>query len=411
MGSSEWLELMLYEGGMGLEEENQRVTSDGFLTSSAHPFDDPRLDRDFCESQLEMITGVSHSVVDVVNEVWNLRRRASQKLLQMPDGDEYLWRFSNPPYIRSDDDIHVAQFAGEKAEKTVYRNHLAQVYGKRVQTLCGIHFNYSYPEKFTEYLKQENIDPDIVYLSLAEQLVKYSWLIVSLTAASPVVDGSYSDSADLGTTVYGEYSSLRCSERGYWNEFLPVLSFTDIDSYIDSINAYVRSGALYSASELYYPIRLKPAGANTLERLRNGINHIELRMLDVNPLYTEGVGRNDLTFIVILIAYITDQIINGRTSGLTPAEQQKAIDNMKSAAHYPLENVNILHEKKIYPLTEAAIKILDDIGDWAGDKYRDVIGFEKDKITDPSKRYAQIVIDRFGNDFVRSGLKYLKGED
>lgn len=400
MEKEKWLHSFLTEGGVGLEEENQRVTADGYLSDRKHPFSDERFDRDFCESQLEMITGVSHNVSDAVAEVGTMRRQAAKKI---DSNREYLWPFSNPPYIRSDDDIPIAQFTGERAEKTIYRDHLAKVYGKKLQTLCGIHFNYSFPKGLVE-------NESDVYLKLAEQLVRYSWLIVALTAASPAMDASWTDYAKIGQTVYGEYSSVRCSEKGYWNSFLPVLSFGSIDAYIDSVESYVKSGALYSFSELYYPIRLKPAGVNTLENLRNGINHIELRMLDVNPLYAEGINRDDLTFIVTFIAYLTDQIIHGNVKPLLAAEQQEAIDNMKSAAHYPLEKINIFHEGKIYPLTEIAISIIEDVEKWATDEVEGAIIFEKEKILHPENRYASIVIDRFGNDFVREGLKAVKGE-
>ena len=47
----------------------------------------------------------------------------------------------------------------------------------------------------------------------------------------------------------------------------------------------------------HYPIRLKPRGANRLETLREqGVNHIELRMIDLNPLRKEGINVRDVKF-------------------------------------------------------------------------------------------------------------------
>ena len=70
------------------------------------------------------------------------------------------------------------------------------------------------------------------------------------------------------------YSSIRSSEKGYWNSFTPVLRFDSVDDYVSSVSEYVESGRLFSASEVYLPVRLKPRGVNCLENFKNGISHI-----------------------------------------------------------------------------------------------------------------------------------------
>lgn len=58
-------------------------------------------------------------------------------------------------------------------------------------------------------------------------------------------------------------------------------------------------------SELYYPIRLKPRGDNSLEALRRyGVDHIELRMFDLNPLAEVGVEVKDIRFAQLLIVWL-----------------------------------------------------------------------------------------------------------
>lgn len=376
MNIKEWITSMFQEAGFGLEQENQRVTSEGFLASTPHPFpDDPHMDRDFCESQLEMITGVSSSPQKTVKEIGEYRRKASSILRNLPDGPEYLWPFSNPPYIRDLDDIRIARFEGNLEEKTKYREYLAKKYGKPLESLCGIHFNYSYPKRFIEHLRKEGIDPDQIYLDLAEKLLMHSWFIVALTAASPVYDLSYLDPGRTGITKSGTYSSLRCSETGYWNSYEPILDYTDLNSFINTMESYVTEGSLSSTSELYYPVRLKPHGSNSLEGLRNGgVNHIELRMLDVNPLFPEGINVKDIEFLTLLIVYLT---------GLPKLElsiwqQRQCIRNMKSAAHYPLEEIQIsLHNHRTMNLTECAMDILRDMEDMLGPS--DIIDYQKEK--------------------------------
>ena len=400
MDMKEWLEPMLTEGGFGLEEENQRVTPDGFLAGTPHPFgNDPHMDRDFCESQLEIITGVSSSPEETVKELGLYKKKAAEILTSLPGGREYLWPFSNPPYIRDIDDIQIAQFEGELAEKTKYREYLAEKYGKLLESLCGIHFNYSYPKKFITFLKENHTDPDQIYLNLAEKILAHAWLIVALTAASPVYDFSFLQPGKTGITKKGTYSSVRCSEKGYWNTFEPVLDFTDINSFVETMESYVSEGRLYSTAELYYPVRLKPHGSNSLNGLRDGINHIELRMIDVNPLFREGINVKDVEFLAVLITYLTGL----PKMDLSVWQQRQCIRNMKRAAHYPLEEIEIsLQNHKTIPLTQCALHVLNDMEAVFGKL--EIIEFQKEKILNPRKRYTTQIIREFGKDYVKSGL-------
>lgn len=85
------------------------------------------------------------------------------------------------------------------------------------------------------------------------------------------MDGSYFDDSAIGKDVVTPFSSVRCSEIGYWNEFTPILNYDSLESYVGGIQQYIADGLLKSASELYYPIRLKPLGANSIENLeKNG---------------------------------------------------------------------------------------------------------------------------------------------
>lgn len=153
----------------------------------------------------------------------------------------------------------------------------------------GIHFNFSFDEEVLrrEYEKKRNKTEysdtfshykSSFYLELAAKMTKHSWLTVYLTAASPVMDGSFFCSDALGTDVLNRYASPRCSEIGYWNDFIPILRYENLKAYTDSIQAYVNDGQLKSPAELYYPVRLKPRGENSLKNLQNnGVDHIELQ--------------------------------------------------------------------------------------------------------------------------------------
>ena len=196
-------------------------------------------------------------------------------LLHLKTGKELMWPFSNPPYVLGKKDIPIASYEGVLRGKELYREYLAGKYGKRKMLFSGIHFNFSFSEKILEEEYRNSTFVSLqeyknqIYLELAKKVTRCSWLIVYLTAAIPVMDGSFFHDEDLGKVVLKNLASPRCSKIGYWNDFDPLLDYENLQSYVKSIESYVAQGQLKEAAELYYPVRLKPKGENTLERLKN----------------------------------------------------------------------------------------------------------------------------------------------
>ena len=408
---------LLLVGQTGLEKENLRVKMNGRFSHIKHPFsqDDKYITRDFCENQVEINTPPCNSAHEAV-ETLALFHSMIVKELSKLDEPEFLWPFSNPPYIENEDDIQVAVFEGKKAPATRYRHYLAQKYGKYIMTLSGIHYNYSFSE---ELLKRNfeldgktigsslgfSLYKDQFYVDLAEKCVAFAWILTPLTAASPVGDLSYIEQGSSGDWFTG-YASLRCSEQGYWNDFTPELDFSSKDSYADSIKRYVDEGRLASASELYYPVRLKPSGRNTLDSLKNGcIDHIELRTLDLNPLSKCGLEEKDVFFAQLLLTYLAS-LPKCQLSG---KEQSMCTDNFKKAAHFEIENEQVYAPQKgMQPMKQAALDMLDNMEKFFegfSDEIKDVILYQRKKIEDPTLRYAYIVKERFGHDFAKYGSK------
>ncbi len=277
------MENYIFKGKFGIERETLRIDRNGRLAQTLHPFDDENLSRDFCENQLEIITPVCNSISEVMKSLETLDRNARTILNQ---NGESLWLYSNPPHIDDESEIPIAQYDGILSAKHDYRISLARRYGKRMMLYSGIHFNFSFSEK---YLETFGVDKNILYFRLLKQVSRYSWLIVLLTSASPVYDSSFDEDNAHGT-VFSGFSSMRNSRRGYWNQFVPQLDYTDLSAYIESVKNYIKKGVLFSAGELYLPVRLKPRGENSLEALiNNGVDHIELRMFDLNPLEKLGI--------------------------------------------------------------------------------------------------------------------------
>lgn len=407
------IEKYMLKGNFGLEKESLRVTPDGFLAHTEHPFiDNPNIERDFCENQVELITDVSDSIDKVWEELAILHKKAVNTLQNLETGKELLWPFSNPPYVLGEQDIPIANYQGTHIGKELYREYLAEKYGKKKMLFSGIHFNFSFSQEFMEEgYRQSNLSSmkeykNKIYLELAKKVTRYSWLIVYLTAASPVMDGSFFHDEDKGKVVLKNLASPRCSKIGYWNDFVPLLEYDTMQSYIRSIEAYVEQGQLKEAMELYYPVRLKPAGENSLENLKNsGVNHIELRMLDLNPLEPVGIRKEDLKFLHLFIIYL----MSLEDEDFPHFEQMMAIKNEKRAAEYEEQSIWIeTGWNATLPVREAALDVLNAMEHYFENfeerEFLEIVHFQQEKILCPQKRYAAQVRERFQEDYVKQGV-------
>lgn len=415
----------LLQGKFGLEKEGLRVYEDASMAHTPHPFpNDSHITRDFAENQTEINTCAEPSAEGAVLALEAYCRQVKKKILALPR-PEYIWPFSNPPFLAGEEDIPIAQFTGPLASKTAYRQYLARQYGRYKMTFSGIHVNYSFSE---ELLKEEfslrgagrsRSFRDGFYLELAEKAAAYGWLLVILTAASPVLDASYferPDKADriIGRDVFSGMASVRCSELGYWNAFAPVFDYTNIQRYSDGINRYVESGLLCAVSELYYPVRLKSKGENNLNSLKEtGVDHIELRMFDLNPLASAGLDVRDVQFTQLFLVWLASL----PRRNMSISEQVLAVQNFKNAAHYDLRTVRIvmpeLKGQAADTAQDAALHVMEkirsfyrpllpDLPDWVDE----VLHFEYEKVKHPEKRYAALVRERFSGTFLEKGILY-----
>lgn len=431
-------------GKFGLEKEGLRVYEDASMAHTPHPFpDDSHITRDFSENQTEINTCAEPSAEGAVLALQAYTRQIRTAIGRLPR-PEYIWPFSNPPFLAGEEDIPIAQFTGPLASKTAYREYLSGKYGRYKMTFSGIHVNYS----FSDELLQKEFSfrgsgrsrsfRDGFYLELAEKAAAYGWLLVMLTAASPVLDASYYESEGsplqngdfpapkdrssknrsgerpAGQDVFSGMASVRCSELGYWNYFVPVLDYTNVQRYSDSIRRYVEEGLLYSASELYYPVRLKPKGENNLDAIKEtGADHIELRMFDLNPLDKAGLDVRDVQFSQLFLVWLAAM----PRRFMSDAEQILAVQNFKNAARYDLRTVRIvmpeLKGKAADNALNAALTVMEkicsfyrpllpDLPDWV----EEVLHFEREKLKHPEKRYAVRVRRMFSGTFLEKGMEH-----
>lgn len=399
------------DGRTGLELESHRITTMGGLAQTPHPFPGSEyIDRDFSEAQMEINTPPAKSPAKALGFLEKQLGLVHRKLSKR---GELLWPFSNPPIIIDEDDIPVAKYEGEQLPSYHYRLYLAERYGKYKMTYSGIHFNYSFSEELLRRnfeIEEGGPDEDFggyrdrFYLKLAEKALAYSWVVVSLLAASPVVDNSFYEQGKWGTSIFTGFSSLRCSEFGYWNPFLPILSYDSIEEYAASIEKYLDDGLLIQARELYYPVRIKPPGKYTLGALREkGISHIELRQIDLNPFVRSGADIRDFEFLKLLLIWLASSDM----APLSPQDQMQALQNHKAAAAYDPDIARImLRGREADSLRSYLKEILGEMKTFYADD-REALGildYQQLKVTDDRTRYARRVRDEFGDDYIAKGV-------
>ncbi|MGL4654624.1 MAG: bifunctional glutamate--cysteine ligase GshA/glutathione synthetase GshB [Sarcina sp.] len=312
---SENLENILKLANFGLEKENIRVNSKGELSLKKHPAifkeDNPYISRDFSESQVEMITPVCNSIDEAYDFMENLNNIVNSEL-----GDEYLWPQSNPPILPADESlIPVAQL--EDLELKKYREELVTKYGAKKQLISGVHFNFSFKDEVVEKLyelseskKSFKDFKDEIYFKIGRNFLRYKWFLNYLTGASPVFHETYIECCvKKGKQVAKEsykfdgVPSVRNSACGYKNKVDFFISHKSPKEYVRDIKMLVDSGEIQAAKEYYSSIRFKNVSSgNSLDNLLNeGVQYIEVRILDLDPTSEWGISKDSLKLMYMFL--------------------------------------------------------------------------------------------------------------
>jgi glutamate--cysteine ligase len=409
-----WLVPQVFEGNFGLEKENVRVDEAGKLALTPHPkvFGDklknPYITTDFSESQVEMVTPACRSIPEVYNFLENL-----QNIVSLSLEDEYLWPQSNPPILPEDKEIPIANFENEGKDKTLYREKLGKKYGRKKQLLSGIHYNFSFKEELIKVL-HEDFGPDKsyqdfkndLYLKITKNFLRYRWLLIYLTGASPIIHYTYGnrftelrEKIDDESYYYQNLCSIRNSRCGYKNIEDFIIGYNSLDEYTGGIQSLISAGKIESPSEFYSPIRLKTGDKRGgLEQLKSeGIKYLELRFLDLNPFAKNGITIDDLYLVHLFMIYL---LLKGDLE-FTAKQQETA--NMN---HDLATVAGMRKEAKIYneagglvDFRREALKVLSELGELVRKLGFDVeylsgiIHDAKDKVVQPEKTCASRLIE------------------
>ena len=300
------LGLLFQQGSFGLEKESQRIDENGNIVTTPHPavFGNrayhPYIQTDFAESQLELITPPNNKLEDSLR--W-LSAIHEVVLRSLPE-NEFIFPFSMPAGLPPESAIQEAQL--DNVEDVKYREHLSQNYGKYKQMVSGIHYNFQLSPEFVkavfslqnEYTELKDFQ-NALYMKLANNFLRYQWILVYLLAATPMVEANYFSRNGVENSPLAAEQlvrSLRSSPYGYVNSPDVVVNHDSLESYVETLEEQVQAGRLIAEKEFYSNVRLRGA-KKARELLEKGVQYAEFRLFDLNPLEPYGISLADAKFI------------------------------------------------------------------------------------------------------------------
>ena len=317
----------------GVEKESLRIDAQGKLALTPHPaalgspLTNERITTDYSESQLELITGVHASVEDCERELIELHQFTYQVL--QAAGDEAMWVGSMPCGLPSDENIPIGRYGTSNIgrAKSIYRMGLSHRYGRRMQTISGIHYNWSLPGL-------DSAD----YFALIRNFRRQCFLLLTLFGASPAVCPSFVEGREHGLQKLSEHTlylphatTLRMGRLGYQSDAQAGIaaSYNDLECYAASLHEaltrphpdYERIGVrnlggeynqlttslLQIENEFYGTIRPKRVirrGERPLHALRErGVEYVEVRCMDLDPFEPVGIRAQTMRFLDVFLLH------------------------------------------------------------------------------------------------------------
>ncbi len=400
----------ILEGSFGIEWESLRAKDDGKLSLTPHPavFGDkltnPLITTDFSESQIEIITPTFDTIDDAFENFSLLSDMVNASLPR----DEYLWFQSIPCILPYWDQIPIAQYSEEGESSQKYREDLARRYGVKKQMISGVHFNFSFSERFLKKLYSlENDDlsfkdfKDDIYLKIARNYLRYCWLIIYLTGCSIGSHKTFSNDCihlmdakdDYGSYYSTKGPSFRNASCGYKNLKDLYPSYNSVNEFVGDINSFIDNGDLSEAKELYTQIRLKPKNPkDLLNSLKDsGIEYIEIRTLDINPFYQCGIVNRDMKFLHLFLIYM---LVKDESDYLAWQNEAKINEERTAESGY-VDSMRLLRDGCEVTLKDWAHEIINemyDMCDELGIDGFDTLNLMMNRVLNPDFTYGKMLL-------------------
>lgn len=426
---------LLRESRIGLEKESLRVNSEGSLALTPHPaalgspLTHPWITTDYAEPLLELITPPMATFAEALGFLRDVQRFVYPRI-----GEEILWATSMPCVVRGESSIPLARYGSSNAGtmKTVYRRGLGYRYGRVMQVIAGIHFNYSFGQAFWAGLQslEGNGVPlrefiDTRYFALLRNLQRLGWLVPYLFGASPAVCKSFLcgqpnrlQQFDPGTYYEPWATSLRMGDIGYQNNQENKrgikANYDSLEAYVESLRCAIETpcpeyeaigvkvdgkyrqlngNILQIENEYYSTVRPKqvPIGNEkpTLALTRRGVAYFELRSLDVNAFDPLGVNEEQLYFLEALTLFC----LLADSPPIDAVERENIDWNEMTTAHCGREpglklrrNGAMISLKawaaEVTGAMEGVCRVLDEV---KGPGYLEALRLQQAKVEDPDR--------------------------
>jgi len=421
---------MLTQTLRGIEKEGLRVDEQGILARTPHPaglgsaLTNEHVTTDYSESLLELITGTHDNVDALLAELADTHRHVYTVL-----DHELIWNQSMPATLPPEPEIPIAWYGTSNTGmlKHVYRRGLAERYGKTMQCIAGVHYNFSLPEALWSVLDtQPGSDQDRRsrgYIGLIRNFTRYSWLLMYLFGSAPALASGFLQGQDhaldkLGDhTLYLPYAtSLRMSDLGYQNKAQSQLKlcYNDLDTFLGRLYGAVtqpwpdyqkigthrdgewiqlNTNVLQIENEYYSSIRPKRATGRCERPItalaERGVQYVEVRCLDIDPYSPVGIDATTARFVDAFLLLCT-----ASDSPFFPANGycQRSADNFSVVVKEGRKpGLTLDRDGQTIGLAQWGHELLDQIAPYAalydsamgGTAYADALAAQRAKLDQP----------------------------
>lgn len=429
----------------GLEKETLRINPQGRLAQTPHPpslgsaLTHPHITTDFSEALLEFITPPCTSISEMLNWLDEIHRFSAAKLNAQ---NEYLWLSSMPCIIKDDGSIPIAQYGTSNIAKMkhIYRVGLGHRYGRSMQTIAGIHYNFSLPDDFWVVLQNIENRHDLLrdyktekYFSLIRNFRRYFWLLLYLFGAAPALCPTFVKNRQHSLQKFQEKSlylpyatSLRMGNLGYQSKAQAelIVDYNSLDDYIRTLmhglrtshpdyekigvrvgNQYrqLNTHLLQIENEFYSTIRPKRTandGEAPIRALKErGVEYIEVRSIDVNPFEPLGIDATQAYFVEAFLLFCLLEA----SPPSTPIEYKQIAENQHQIVNNGRDpHLEIYCHNQKVNLRDCGNLLLNKIalcgnllsratGD---DAYKNSVSLQYIKIADDHKTPSAYMLDR-----------------
>ena len=428
--------------GRGIEKEGLRIDSNGSIAQTGHPailgstLTHPSITTDYSEALLEFITPKISDPRDAIGYLEKLHAFTSEHLSK-----EAIWPASMPCGLHGEESIPIARYGTSNVGqlKHVYRRGLWFRYGRIMQSIAGLHYNFSFSDSFWKtYLEHCGSAKKLQdfkseqYFHLLCNYRAHSWLLLYLFGASPVVDESFFEGRSthlqhLGKLTWGlpYATSLRMSDLGYQNNAQQGLHvcYDSLDSYASTLGVAIKqphppyekigvkveddynqlnTNILQLENEYYSDIRPKrvtQSGEKPIHALKErGVEYIEVRILDLDPFHHVGIREEQIrfldSFLLFCLLNTCRRSSDAEREELNINKQTVVNEGRKPGVELKIGTKNVALKQAGHEILDQvmqAAKLLDEA--YGESSYTQAVASQQAKVDDPDKTPSARVMD------------------